>query len=1225
MVYLLLGFFVIPALVKRQLLHQLPPATHRTATVREVRFNPFVLALTVKDLSLLETNGQPFASFQEFYANFQLSSLFRWTWTFDEIRLTSPRAELVLNTNKSFNFANLFETRAGASSASVTTSRSAIPRLLVFDLSITNGHVGFADLSRRTPFRTEYHPINLHLNRFTTHPESASPYAFEASSDKGRQIRWSGSVTAQPIASAGRLQIEGIRLAPHAPYIEDFTRAKLTDGTLDIAGRYALAVKTNGVDLTVSELAVTVEKLELRDPTTDEAVLGVPSFALQGGQFDLQKRRASGGTVVIRNPTALVRRSPDGLINLVSLIQAEPRAASLPSQASAKPGAHPTGLDWLFSLDNVLVQEASVRLEDSAAPGSFQSVLKPVNVELRNFSTAANAQATVKLDLMTDANETLSVTADYVHTPPHGSASIKLGRLDLKRYGPYLAPFFKGTINSGNLGVAVDLSQEGRGPAQQIVATNASLLLSDLEIRSVQGTEALVRIPYLALDKGLGNLADKVVEVGGLVSTGATFKVQREPTGAIDLLSLIATNSPRTAAVTNSAAWNFALGELSLRNWAVHITDQMAAKPAPLQLDQVALTLRGARWPSNASVATELAARVNESGAFAFQGTVQPVSQALDGTVLLSGLELRGFQPWITPYLRLGVESGTLSTTGQIAFAMAAEGAPHAAFTGALDIAKLSTVDQVQFKELARWDQLSLEGIHVEIEPNQANVRQVTLSGLQTSVILDAARHLNLLSLFPSASTNEQANLTPAASGAVTHPGFAMEVGELKLEKAAIQFEDHSVDPHCVFAVQQLDGKVTSLSSKPDSRADAEFTGHVDDTSPFMLRGRVNPLAGDLALDLVFTNHNLQLTPFSPYMEKYAGHPLHKGRVSLDLNYVVEAKRLQAKNKVQIDQLLLGPRNSNSDATKLPVKLAVALLKDNNGRIDLDAPLDGRLDDPQFRIGPVILKIVVNLIAKTVASPFKLIGALVGGGEELSFVDFAPGTVDLLPGETNKLDKLIQALEKRPALSLEIEGSIDPHADRDAVARNLVENQVRSQRLQELATVGRAPVAMESFAVEPLEQERLLRVLLTKTCGTNLSAAVQAFAARAAAATNGPATVRQPVRGPGLIGRVTSLFKPKKERAATRQAHLAAKADARLLEANPELASLSPEDMEALIAAQTEVPVETLRQLMQDRAKAVQSYLLSTGKVTDERLFLLAPKTTDASAGGEARAHLSLD
>ncbi len=1266
-VYLLAGFFLVPALIKWQLQKQLPPATHRSAAVRQVKFNPLALSLTVRGLGLTETNGQPFLSFEEFYANFQLSSLFRLAWTFDRISLTDPRVEVALNREGRLNFADLLEpsTNAPPKPKPEPESKRGLPRLVIFNLSVTNGHFGFADLSRKTPFRTDYQPINFDLHRFTTKPDRDSPYSFQASSSSDRGIAWSGTVSAQPLGSRGSLLIRGVQLPVHSPYIEDFTRAQLTGGSIDMAGNYRFEIGTNGTDLVASNLVMTLSNFEVKDPGTGEVVLAVPSFALEQGTVDLRARRARVESIIVDQPKALVRRNVDGTLNILSLIvrrEADPPAPTMPAPPVAGPSSNaPPQPPWVIALSEYQLKNGSVTFEDATVPGPFRTVLSPLNIGVQGLSTATNSSGTLSLDATTEQNESIKFAADISVNPVRSSSTLQLAEIDLKKYQPFLTPFFRGVLTGGKAGLNLSVQQALSGGALQAAVSNAAVRVSNLTIQDPGNSQTVISVPEFAVENVSASLEEKSVKAGAITSRAVEIHAARAGDGTINLLTLLparktaaaTTNAPPAADVSpqpeGEAAparpeggaerpavgpWSVALDELALREWTVHFTDHQTPTPGQATLDQLSLTLKGAHFPSNAPVAAEFSTRLNGAGTLAVQGTVRPYSPSADAEIQIAGLALRGFQPWVEPHAKLGIESGLFNLTGRVQFAETSTNAAKIRFTGQLGVAEFATVDQVLFKEFVRWDGLSVAGIDLSLQPNKVAIDQLQLAGLRTSVIISSNKVPNFVAVFPKGSkpadtapeTPPPAPVTsepnPEPSAPSTGAAFPVQLGEFRLEKAAIHFGDESVQPPCSFDVRELGGTVKGLSSSPDSVADVAIVGQVDEGSPFALRGKMNPLAREPVVDLVWTNSNLQLTPFTPYMEKFVGYPLNKGRLSLILDYSVQGKQLKAANQVNIDQLVLGPRNDNPDATKLPVKLGVALLKDVNGRIALDVPLDGRLDDPAFRIGPVIAQVIGNLIVKAAASPFKLIGSLVGGGEELSFVEFQPGQTLLLSSETNKLVKLVQALEKRPALNLEIEGSVDPAADRDALARARVRDEMKSERLRELASVGQAPPSAEAFQLEPVEYERLLRAAVVARFGTNLSEAIEAVAKRAAAATN--SVVRQNPEGPGFFKRMTSLFKPATARAAIRQAHRTSKADALLREQNPELASLTPDHMETLLAAKTEVPPDDLRRVMEARAKAVQSFLLSGG-VSDDRLFLLSSKPVDAAFKGEAKVILSFN
>ena len=359
----------------------------------------------------------------------------------------------------------------------------------------------------------------------------------------------------------------------------------------------------------------------------------------------------------------------------------------------------------------------------------------------------------------------------------------------------------------------------------------------------------------------------------------------------------------------------------------------------------------------------------------------------------------------------------------------------------------------------------------------------------------------------------------------------------------------------------------------------------------------------------------------------------------MGLHYDINQKQLKAENKFLIDHFTLGPRNDSTNATHLPVKLAVALLKDRNGQINLDIPLSGRTDDPKFTIAPLVFKVVVNLIEKAATSPFSLLGALVGGGEELSFVEFEPGRADIPDAEAQKLEKLVKALYERPAVNLEIGGSFDREKDRAALASAKLEQQLKVLRLKELADAGKPVPSMEALQLEPAERERLLKQVLMDL-GTNQTLVLQVAAT---------APIPTPLRRFPRARRRDKHFRlpPARFRAVTTRTNLptsgtkgatdlmtvAARSastnenppPARPLPTAHDGAPLTPEQIEAKLVAAIQVSVDEQRDLIKQRAQAVQSCILKTGKVAPERLFIVTPKSGGRRRQRETRANLSLD
>jgi hypothetical protein len=373
-----------------------------------------------------------------------------------------------------------------------------------------------------------------------------------------------------------------------------------------------------------------------------------------------------------------------------------------------------------------------------------------------------------------------------------------------------------------------------------------------------------------------------------------------------------------------------------------------------------------------------------------------------------------------------------------------------------------------------------------------------------------------------------------------------VRIGKIALQGGNVNFSDFFIKPNYSANLTGIGGGVTEMT--PEKAGDVELRGKIDNAAPVEILGRVNPLAVDLFLDMKGSARDIELPPLSPYAVKYAGYGIERGKLSVNVKYAVESRKLVAENQIYLDQLTFGERVESPTATKLPVTLAVALLKDRNGVIDINLPISGSLDDPQFSLGGIIVKVIVNLIVKAVTAPFALLGSLFGGGEELAYLEFAPGSAALAGGEQAKLKNLAKALTERPGLKLDISGRAAPEADREGLKRASIDGKVRAQKFNDLRRAGAAPASADALTVEPAEYEKYLR--------------------RAYGEEKFP-------KPRNLIGLAKDL---------------------------------PVAEMENLMLAHAQVAEDDLRLLANARAQAAKEWLVAEGKVPAERVFLVAPK-----------------
>lgn len=1225
--YSLAGFLLLPVLLKWQLLRHLPGLTHREVTVGKVRVNPWTLSLSVQGLGLKEQDGRPFASWDEFYVNFQVSSLFRWAWTFREIRLVRPTAEVILFEDGRLNLANLFEPPPGTPAPPPRTGPATIPRVQIQSLLVTNGFVALEDRARRTVFRTEYRPINLHLDRFTTRPDTDTPYAFRAESDAGRSVTWAGDLTVQPLRSAGRLEVTGVILNRYQPYVEDFTHAVLTNGVAELALDYRLAVTTNGLDLVVSNTLARVADLQLRDPATGDGVVAVPEVEVRDAGFNLRDRLIHLGSVTAGRAALLIKRDPGGRLNLLDLL-------AVPSATNAPPSPAPpaTGLPWTLVLETLAIREAAVSFEDRTLTPPFVTELKPIEVTLRDLSTRPDARGRYSFRIDTEAAETLSGEGAVGLNPPGSEGEVRLRTLDVKKYLPYVAGFFRGRVLAGQFEATAPYRAAFGSAGLEAGVTNLSLKLSGLDVQLPAPEERVLHVEQIGLERVEADWAARRARIGLWSAEGGSVLVRRAKDGAVNLLGLLAvtgTPAPRPAAETGTqpplavGGWTVDLDRLALENYTVAIEDHVPVTPVRLVLDQVRAEVTEASTAPERPVRASLSFRLNETAAVAVQGrgTIQPLAVAADLGV--TNLPLAIAQPYLDPLLNLDLQQGLLDLSSTASWQPADSGLPAITLAGRCRVRDLRTAIRGAGQPLVGWETLEVTGIDAATQPPRLNIGEVRLAGARAGLRIDPDGTLNVARLRPETApppTTNPRSLDATRAGAAG--GMPVHLKALVLEQLALDFTDASVQPAVTVGVSDINGAVRGLSTVPDNVAEVDVGGRLDAQSTFAVKGRVQPFGPGRLVDLAVTNANTQLVPLTGYLEKYAGHPLLKGKVSTDLHYEVRGMELKAANRIRIDQLTLGPRNDSPDATSLPVKLGVALLKDSEGRIELDLPLSGRLDDPEFRLGPVVLKVVVNTIVKAAASPFKLLGALVGGGEELSFVEFTPGTTHLLEGGLEKLQKLSQALEKRPALGVEIAAGYDPVTDRAALASRRLEARLQDRYLEERRPRNRPSPPEPGAALAPEDHARLVREAFVRQFGTNVAAVLETNRL-ARAATNLSTTLPEtaPAARPerSLLKRVTGIFGGGGAPPRSREEKRLPKADREALKL------VTTDEMFALLVDQVPVPAEELAELAAARARAIQAWLVGEGAVAPDRVFLVAPRPAGPGAPGRSQATLSLN
>ena len=682
--------------------------------------------------------------------------------------------------------------------------------------------------------------------------------------------------------------------------------------------------------------------------------------------------------------------------------------------------------------------------------------------------------------------------------------------------------------------------------------------------------------------------------------------------------------SPATSAASKAAApsWAVAINDVELIGGAMSFSDKAGAKPvafevsaANAQLGGLVLDDRLSSTPEKGSVAKlmpltaslRLASGRFEPGTLRFKGDLGLTPIQAQGQLSIDRLPAQAFEPYFADALNIELLRADASFKGRVAYRQSPAG-PQGKLNGNLVIEELKANTLAPSEDLLAWKALSLRGLSIALDPakaTQLDVQETVLTDFFARVIVTPEGRINLQDLVktPSASTSpgsdSSVDATKTIAGQVQKQGVTainegkketssavlggpaiptdktdagpapvINFGPITLVNGKVLFSDRFVKPNYSANLTDLTGKLSAFSSVSSgtgttpSMADLELRGRAEGTASLEILGKLNPLAKPLALDITGKVRDLELPPLSPYSVKYSGYGIQRGKLSVDVSYLVQPNgQLTAKNKVILNQLSFGDKVEGSTAS-LPVKLAVALLADRNGVIDIDLPISGSLSDPQFSLGSIIIKVIINVIVKAITAPFSLLASAFGGsGDELSVVSFASGSAQLAPEAQAGLDKVAKALLDRPTLRLTVVGTSSVDVERDGFKRARIDELVRAEKRRSVVKEGGTATAVVS--ISPAEYPLLLKEVYKR------------------------ADMSKPRN---LVGLAKDLPVP---------------------------------EMEALLLADVKVSGDAMRELAVQRGVAVKDYLAGKN-LPPERLFLGAAKAVPAEAKWTPRAELNL-
>ena len=1200
-----LGFFVVPPVAMHYTVKILGEMLGRPVKVGAVELNPFSLTVQVRGLKVLSADAQSEAfGFDALRANIELvESVLQRGVVVHEVALSGPRLSVVIDEAGRHSWSDVAERIAASAAARGEAASAADDGATLFsvgNIRVSGGRIKVEDKPRGLTH--EVVDFELGLPFVSNLPVKVDVFiepTLSATLD-GNALKMNARL--KPFADVQQTVLDVVLdkfdLAPWIAY-----------APFEPAFRLPSALLTSNIELSFTQPADGAPVLSLQGPLKLEqlllqdkdgvAVASIPEFELELADVQPLIGRWHFTRLRVAQPELDLVRLKDGGLNLAQLLPA-PKAKAATSKE--KPGARratpvaeagsspapavvqaPGGpaMEPDFLLAHARVRDGVLRFEDRSLAQPFQTRIEAINLDLRDLATISDLPAEIRLDYVTDGGEKF-VHEDRLRLQPFEyEGLLSFESIAGPRYAPYLVAALpggelRGGTLSGNLRYRIALDDKGE---PKIDLSSDSLALRDFALALKGAKEPALKVPELDVRAVVLHFDAQRVTLGELSVKGARVAAVRLKSGELDLLSLV--GPPRKSSKPDAAAWTLVADKLALQAASVRVEDRSVGRPVVLAVDDIGLEVEGFSTAKDTLSQLKLNVRVNKNGKLGVSGSLGLDPLKADLKLDVRTLDLLPIQPYALEQAKIAISRGNVSTQGQLKLGIGRDGAVLADFRGDVTVGNFASIDTLNSTDFVRWRTLRVGGIKARLEPFSLEVQRVMLDDFYTRLILDEQGRLNLREIQGGESASAQ---NPAAAAASpSEPGLGnrltddqpgqrtaelappsapappIRVDRIEIKRGNVAFSDRFVRPNYNVNLTDMAGTLIGLSTRPDSIAKLDLSGRVDKAAPVKVSGELNPFRQDAHLDIVASVKDFELTGLSSYAGKYVGYGIARGKLAAELHYTIEDRKLSATNQIFLDQLDFGDKVDSPDAVNLPVQLAVSLLKNSRGEIDLRLPISGTLDDPEFSVFGLIVKMLFNLVGKAITSPFALLGSVLGGEEELSQLEFVSGSAALGDKQLDKLATLAKALNERPALKLDIAARADPALDTEVLRQSAVQRRVKAEKLKALVAKGEAAPSLDDIEVREAEYPEMLK---------------KAYRA---------GDFEKPTNFIGMVKDVPLA------------------------------------DMEALMLANTALGERDLHALAQQRAQTVRDWLVGEGQVVGERIFVLEPKVEAAADAGQVQ------
>ena len=1080
LLYTLLGFVALPLILKPQIIDIVAKETNAKISIDSIFFNPYAFYLNVSGLKLTSQDDKELVYIKELFLNVEVYSLLNSAIHLKNFILEEPRISLVLDKDKKINFASI--AKPSPQKKQDTNESTTMPRIILDKIAIINGSMNYEDYSQPSKFEIALDTIGFELKDIDTNDLTSSDakIRFYTLLGDGGFIDFNSEIVGfEPLIVKGTLGFEASKLYTQWRYVKDALNLEVADGKLSLDAAYHV----NLDDLpstTISKLNVNLDGLRVKPKGNHKDVLTLNSFYINDATIkplaqDVHLKKIGLDTLHVK-----AIRDTEGLIDWLeyikvnskenTLVEEKPKAVVIEDKKEVKP--------WNVLVDELALEKIKVQFSDKGIKPEVNNTLDELNVFAKNITLSGEKPLAYQIDLRLNNQFKCVSQGSVVHKVLDASTSTKCSELDVTHFLPYIDDIARKELSVYNvklrsLMAGFDAKAIIKDINSSIVVDvdDANINLNNFAMNYRDKNRRLLTFSDFNVSGIKLNTLSKDVNITDTTIKYLNLRTARFDNGVISLENLVvpkkskASKKVKKAKKTqNEKEYRIRMKKVALKAAKVTFVDKMLDPSVPSKIDRIYLSAYNIDSQKYSWMKYYLSARVNDKGEIKADGNLRHTPLRQKGNLELKKIALKDINPYIDEHAFVYLNDGYLSLKTKIKYAKSTKN-PDLSVNGSFRLDELFLNDSRDDSTLVSFSEFNLKKFTLETQPNRLFVNEVDINSFYVNALIDANKTMNLATLTKASDINQStdSNVTqePLVASVKQESNdtkevvlenitvqeykdpFPVKIMKVNIRDGSAKFADLSLPIKFRTDIHDFNGAIYGISSNPNETSYVDLLGEIDEYGVTELKGSINASNPKAYTDLGFNFKNLDLSAMSGYSATFAGHKIDNGKLFLDLNYNIKESQLAGENSIIIKNIKLGDELTVEGGSSLPLGFVIALLEDSDGVIDIDMPVRGNVDEPDFKYGALVWKTLGKLILKAVASPFTFLGSMLGiGGEELAYAEFEAGSFIILPPEREKLDNIVKLFIKRPKMKLNIVGAYNTKEDKAAIQKTKLVNLV---------------------------------------------------------------------------------------------------------------------------------------------------------------------------------------